>query len=229
MERLVWQRRLDTEPGPGDLLRLLQDLAGEDATRRGAGRSDLLKQGCVWVLVKNRLEIARWPRAGESVTLTTWPMQGRRGLYPRAFELRGEAGEPLVRADSLWAIIDVESRAMLSFESRGLTMEGVEEGRFSLPPRLRVPEGGESRAFTPRPEQIDENEHMNNAAYLDLAEERLPAGLRGREIASVAIDYEHELPAGQSAELRVVPEADACYFEGKIDDAVCFRLKLEFR
>ena len=229
MERLTRRFTPKTELRPGDLLRLMQDLAGEDATRRGAGRSDLLKHGCVWVLVKNRLEFARRPRAGKSFLLTTWPTEGRRGLYPRFFELRGEAGELLVRADSIWAIIDVESRAMLSFESRGLTMEGVEEGRFALPPRLRVPEGGETILFTPRPEQIDANGHMNNAAYLDLAEELLPENFNGRELKSAAIDYEHELPQGQSALLRVAPEPDACSFEGTIGERCCFRLRMEYR
>lgn len=229
MERLRKSFRPERELHPGDLLRLMQDLAGEDADRRGGGRDDLLKHNCVWVLIKNRLEIARWPKARESLTLTTWPMQGRRTFYPRGFELRGEAGELLISVSSLWAIIDVDTREMISGESRGIAMEGCEEGRVSPPPRLRVPEGGVCRSLIPRPEQIDVNEHMNNAAYLDAAEELLPACFAGRELAAIAVDYEHELRRGAEAQVRVVPESDACFFEGSADGKCCFRLKLSFR
>lgn len=229
MERLSKSFCPERELHPGDLLRLMQDLASEDADRRGGGRNDLLEHNCVWVLIKNRLEIARWPEEGERVTLSTWPMQGRRSFYPRCFELRGESGELLIAVNSLWAIIDVDSREMITGESRGISMEGCEEGRLSPPPRLRVPEGGAIYPLVPRPEQIDVNGHMNNAAYLDAAEELLPEAFAGRELSAIAVDYEHELPRGCRAQVRVVPEAEACFFEGRMEDRLCFRLKLSFR
>ena len=212
---------------PGDLLRLMQDIAAEDADRRGAGRDALLEQGCVWVLIKNRLEIKRWPKAGERVTLTTWPMQGRRLFYPRAFELCDASGALMIEVLSLWAIIDVESRAMITLESRGITMEDVEEETFSPPPRLRIPPGGDLCDLTPKPEQIDA--HMNNAAYLDAAESMLPESFAERELCAIAVDYEHELLPGWHAQVRIVPEEDSCSFEGCMEDKVCFRIKLGFR
>ena len=229
MDRLSRAVRFDGPPRPGDLLRLMQDLAGADADRRGCGRSDLLRHGCVWVLIKNRLSAARWPEAGETLTLTTWPMQGRRGFYPRYFELNDASGAVLLRAESVWAIIEVESRTMVTLEALGAEMAGVEEGEFRPPARLRLPAGGEVYDFTPRPEQIDVNRHMNNAAYLDAAEELLPASFAGREIAAVAIDYEHELPPDCRAQIRIAPEPDACSFEGTLEDKICFRLRIEYK
>ncbi len=228
MERLTCSWQLKEELHPGDLLRFLQDLAGEDADRRGGGREDLLKVDCVWVLVKNRLSISRWPQAGETVTVTTWPLSGRRGLYPRGFEVRDQQGELLITVDSLWAIIDIHSRSMLLGESRGVALEGVEEGRLSPPQKLRIPEGGERYPLSPRPEQIDVNGHMNNAAYLDAAEELLPASFAGRQLREIAVDYEHELLPGRSASVRVVPEENDCFFEGSMEDRLCFRLRLSF-
>ncbi len=229
VERLVRTIVPDRELRAGDLLRLMQDIASEDATRRGAGRPALLEHDCVWVLIKNRLTAARWPRAGETIRLTTWPSQGRRGFYPRFFELYDADGALLLRAESVWAVIDAESRAMVTLEGRGVDMLGVEEGDFRPPARLRIPEGGEVRELTPRPEQIDANGHLNNASYLDAAEELLPPGYAGRELSAVAIDYEHELLAGRSARVRVVSEPDACSFEGTLEDKVCFRLRIGYK
>ena len=211
-----------------DLLRLLQDIAGEDATRRGGGQTVLLSHGCTWVLVKNHLEISRWPAAGEELTLTTWPMQGRFTLYPRCFELRDAAGELLVKVESIWAIMDVESRTMLRGEERGIELEGVEEGRLRPQRRITLPEGGVIFSLTPTPEQIDDNGHMNNAAYLDAVEPMLPETLRDRRPCAISIDYEHEILPGCSAEVRVVAEGESCFFEGSMEGKSCFRLREDF-
>ena len=228
MDRLTKTCCSETPLKTSDLLRLMQDVAGEDAMRRGAGRQSLVERGCVWVLVKNRLDIRRFPMPGESFRITTWPMRGRFALYPRVYELYGEAGELLLRAESLWAVMDVEARAMLPCEERGITMEGVEDGRLAPARRLSVPEGGEVFAFTPLPEQIDENGHMNNAAYLDTAEALLPEAFCGKTPCAVAVDYEHELLPGRTARLRVVPGDKGCSFEGSMEEKVCFRLREDF-
>ena len=228
MERLEKALRPEGRLTCAGLLRLMQAAAAEDAERRGGGQSVLLSRGCTWVLVKNRLTIARWPAAGEELRLTTWPLRGRFGLYPRCIELRDGSGALLVRAEAVWAIMDVESRGMVPGEERGIELREVEEERFRPPRRIVMPEGGESSELTPRPEQIDENGHMNNAAYLDAADERLPAELRGRAPAAVAIDYEHEIPAGSRAQVCVRREGESCFFEGSIDGRVCFRLREDF-
>ncbi len=228
MERFCKPLRAEGELTSARLLRLMQAAAAEDAERRGGGQARMTERGCAWVLVKNRLSIARWPAPGEALTLTTWPIRGRLGLYPRCIELRDEGGALLLRADSLWAIMDLESRTMLPGEERGIVLAGAEEGRLVPPRRIRVPEGGARFPLSPKPEQIDENGHMNNAAYLEAAEALLPEALRGKHPREIAVDYEHELPAGCSAEVRVVTDGERVFFEGSMGERVCFRLREEF-
>ena len=138
------------------------------------------------------------------------------------------AGELLLSAEGLWAIMDIESRGMIRGEERGIELDGVEEGRLRPLRRLSPPEGGESFPLSPRPEQIDENGHMNNAAYFDALEPMLPADLQGRCPRVICIDYEHEIPAGCSAAVRVVREGESCWFEGSMGDKACFRLREDF-
>lgn len=228
MERIKKSLRAEGVRKSSDLLRLMQEIAAEDADRRGGGQSVLLSKGCTWVLVKNRVSICRWPEPAEELILTTWPLKGRFGLYPRCIELLDASGDELVRVESLWAIMDIHSRSMLPGEERGIEMIGVEDGRLPPQRRLTVTEGGVSFEMTPKPEQIDENGHMNNAAYLDAVEEMLPERLRGRNICAIAVDYEHEILAGHSACVRVMPEENACLFEGSMDGKVCFRLREDF-
>lgn len=228
MERLKKTFRTEGLLSCSELLRLLQEIAAQDAARRGGGQELLLSRGCTWVLVQNRLEIPRWPQPGEELTLTTWPIRGRLGLYPRCMELRDAAGELLLRAEGVWAIMDIESRGMIRGEERGIELEGAEDGRLRPLRRLTIPEGGERFPLRPAPEQIDENGHMNNAAYFDAVEPMLPEALRGRRPRFIRIDYEHEIPAGSCAELRVVREGESCFFEGSMEGKVCFRLREDF-
>lgn len=228
MERMKKALRPEGSLKASELLLLLQKAAAEDADRRGGGQELLLSRDCTWVLVKNRVEIARWPQPGEALELTTWPVRGRFGLYPRIIELYDAAGERIVRTENLWAIMDVHSRSMLPGEERGIEMLGVEEGRLRPQRRIALPEGGLFHDLMPEASQIDENGHMNNAAYLDAVEPMLPETLRGRVLRAIAVDYEHEILAGHSARVRVVPAENACFFEGSAEGKVCFRLREDF-
>jgi acyl-ACP thioesterase len=72
------------------------DYLGETADSHirelGVSIQDLLAKGLLWVLVGYRLNIARYPRAGEKVTVNTW-YPGRHGrFYLRDFEVYGNYG-----------------------------------------------------------------------------------------------------------------------------------------
>ena len=228
MERLVHKLRTERALTPSALFLLLQNIAGDDALRRGCGQELLVSRGCTWVLVKMRVEITRWPGAGEELSLSTWPLKGRFGLYPRLYELYDAQGLCLVHAESVWAIMDVESRTMLPGESRGIEILGAEEGRMAPQRRLQIPEGGVFFDLTPAPGQIDGNGHMNNAAYLDAVAAMLPESLHGRSIRAISVDYEHEILPGRHAQVRVVRQDDCCFFEGSMEGKVCFRLSERF-
>ena len=210
------------------LLRVMQDIAGDDADRRGGGMDALAEKNCAWVLVKLRIDIARMPRPGEEIEISTWPGKSRLAIYPRGYEIKDAAGEVIVSGLSTWVIMDMDSRSLISGESRGIAIAGEEEGRLHPQRKLSVPEGGREYELTPSAEQIDRNGHMNNAAYLDAVEPMLPEEYRGRELRAIAVDYEHEILPGGHALVRAVAREESCFFEGSMDGRVCFRISETF-
>ena len=210
------------------LLRVMQDIAGDDADRRGGGMDALAEKNCAWVLVKLRIDIARMPRPGEEIEISTWPGKSRLAIYPRSYEIKDAAGEVIVSGLSTWVIMDMDSRSLISGESRGIAIAGEEEGRLHPQRKLSVPEGGREYELTPSAEQIDRNGHMNNAAYLDAVEPMLPEEYRGRELRAIAVDYEHEILPGGHALGRAVARGESCFFEGSMDGRVCFRISETF-
>lgn len=229
MERL---KRKYVYPAGGhvsQLLRLLQDIATDDAERRGGGMDVLAAKNCAWVIVKVRADIARMPRAGEEIELCTWPQKSRLAIYPRAYEVRGEDGELILSGLGTWVIMDIDSRSLVSGQSRGVSIAGEEESaKFHPQARIIVPDGGREYELVPTESQIDRNGHMNNAAYLDAVEPMLPEAYRGRELRALAVDYEHEILPERRATVRAVAEGDSCFFEGRMDDKSCFRIRETF-
>ena len=228
MERL--RRKLVFAEGghASQLLRIMQDIAGDDADRRGSGMDTLLEKNCTWVLVKLRIDIKRMPQPGEELEISTWPGKSRLAIYPRCYEIRDAAGEVIVSGLSTWVIMDMDSRSLISGESRGITLAGEEEGRLHPQRKVSVPEGGSEFALTPSADQIDRNGHMNNAAYLDAVEPMLPEEYRGRELRAIAVDYEHEILPGRYAAVRTLAQGDSCFFEGSMEGRVCFRISETF-
>lgn len=228
MERL--RRKLVFAEGghASQLLRIMQDIAGDDADRRGSGMDTLLEKNCTWVLVKLRIDIKRMPQPGEEIEISTWPGKSRLAIYPRCYEIRDAAGEVIVSGLSTWVIMDMDSRSLISGESRGITVAGEEEGRLHPQRKVSVPEGGSEFALTPSADQIDRNGHMNNAAYLDAVEPMLPEEVRGRELRAIAVDYEHEILPGRHAVVRALAQGDSCFFEGSMEGRVCFRISETF-
>ena len=229
MERL--KRKLIYEQGghASQLLRIMQDIAGDDADRRGGGMDALAEKNCAWVLVKLRIDIVRMPQPGEEIQITTWPRKSRLGIYPRAYEICDGQGERLASGLSTWVIMDMDTRSLINGESRGVGMAGEEDGEKLRPQRkVCIPEGGTVYELTPAESQIDRNGHMNNAAYLDAVEPMLPEEYRGRELRGIAVDYEHEILPGGHALVRAVAEGESCFCEGSMDGRVCFRISERF-
>ena len=142
MERL--KRKLVYEQGghASQLLRIMQDIAGDDADRRGGGMDVLTEKNCTWVLVKLRIDIRRMPQPGEEIQISTWPGKSRLAIYPRSYEIKDAAGEVIVSGLSTWVIMDMDSRSLISGESRGIAVAGEEEGRVQPQRKVSVPEGG---------------------------------------------------------------------------------------
>src|SRR5512140_2494985 len=84
------------------LLNFLQDAAGLHATQLGVSVLDLRRQGLTWVLSRLHLCVDQYPRAGQVLTVRTWPST-RQGLFScREFQLCDDQGGCSARATTSW-------------------------------------------------------------------------------------------------------------------------------
>jgi len=187
------------------LLNYLQDTAGMHATQLGVAMANLRKLGLTWVLSRIHLTIERYPRAGETVTVRTWPATRREIFTCREFELSDNHGVCVARATTSWAVVNVATR-------RPVRLEG------SLPPYPLLPQRAVDDDFAPLPpfpktattevgfrvlrSDLDMNHHVNNTIYAGWALEAVPDAVASDSLQELEIAFRAEVRYGDSVMSR---------------------------
>lgn len=188
---------------PASLLRFAQDAAGQHCDQLGTDWDSMAKKNFFWAVIRQKMEITRLPKTGETVTVKTWPMPTTRVAYPRATEGYDAEGNLLFKVISIWVIMDMTTRAMVLPGKSGVNVEGMTTGT-----ELKAPGGlpavqcscntRRTVAFT----DLDVNGHMNNTRYLDWLCDLLPSEFhRDHPMKSVTICYMSEALEGQQLHL----------------------------
>ncbi|MCQ2438930.1 MAG: thioesterase [Oscillospiraceae bacterium] len=203
---------------PSIMLRLMQGAGWAHADALGLGNDAVWSRGLLWVIGRTVAEIDRLPRADEQITLCTWPGQQRKVFLPRSFEIADAEGRSLIRAKSIYLMMDRESRHTVTPQSVGLDVPGACE-RAELPdPASRVPfpgslDGSESRRATYS--ELDINGHLNNTHYLSWGEDLLSVDYhRAHALRSLWVEYRREVRPENEVGMSWTLQDDTLYVKG---------------
>lgn len=188
---------------PSSILRFAQDAAGEHCVQLGTDWDSMAKHNYFWAVIRQRLEITRLPKTGETVTVKTWPMPTTRVAYPRATEGFDAEGNSLFKVISLWVIMDITSRAMILPGKSGIDVSGTVFGtELKAPAGLPAGDYCENCLRTVSFSDLDVNQHMNNARYLDwLCDLKSARFHESHPLKAVTICYMSEAFEGQNIRL----------------------------
>ena len=189
---------------PSFLLRFAQDAATSHCFELGTDWDSMAAKGFFWAVIRQRMEISRQPRSGETITVKTWPMPTSRVAYPRATAAFDAEGKELFKVISLWVIMDRESRAMIRPDKSGVDVLGTTFGtELPAPGGLNFKDLAEESLRTVGFTELDLNGHMNNTRYLDWLCDLLPSEFhRDHPMKAVTICYTNEALEGQQVALR---------------------------
>ena len=127
------------------LFELMQEASIRHTEELGMGREMTLDRGLLWMVTLQRAEISRMPAYDETITLESWPGETMHLLFPRYYRVLDGAGNTLVSASALWALVDQETRRMVFPDRYGVHVEGCVTGNeIELPSPPRQAAGGES-------------------------------------------------------------------------------------
>lgn len=154
---------------PVCLTGVLQETAAAHCGEFKLSGIDLKPLNLFWVLTRMHVQIKRFPHWHEKIRIQTWEKSHSYISQPRDFLIIDEQGDTIVRASSIWAIINGQSKPQ--------KLEDFDwEGRFPLEENAVTTKAFPRMAAAPKPDlpvvhqvlhsDIDLNEHVNNTKYL---------------------------------------------------------------
>jgi len=210
-------------------LHILQEVASDHCEMIGYGGDVVGPMGLMWVIVRQKLEVYRYPKAGEEILVRTWPNPDRHGFFPRQYIVESLDGEKLAAACAIWSLVDVNSKKLVRPESYGINFGGLITGEEQPKPRGTVKiEQTEERKFIVPEEYLDVNKHMNNTRYYDLAEDSIGAWTEEAELAELTTEYVSEALLGDSLTVRYGTDGESWYVTGDTDKTI-FRMNLKYK
>ena len=188
---------------PSMVLLYAQEVAGHHCDLISLNYDDLEAKGLFWAIIRNRVQITRLPRVGETITLETWPMPTTRTAYPRSTVAYDEQGNEVFRCVSLWILMSRSDRTMVLPDKSGIVVEGALTGTELASPRSLAPKSlADRRSRTVAFTDLDRNGHMNNTRYLDWVADLLPSDFhRDHPMKDFTLCYMNEALEGQELDV----------------------------
>ncbi len=148
---------------------LLQETAGKHADRLGFGMEDLGNAGTTWALTKLHIKMHRKLMGGRDYTVLTWPSGVHRLWAIRRYLVLDADGSEVGQAMSHWMILDRRTHRPQRLPDT-ITQRIWPEPPNPEPHWTTFDEIGDlsrhSAEFDVRINEIDINNHVNNAHYL---------------------------------------------------------------
>jgi len=159
------------------IMNFLQDTASEHAHHLGVSSFDLARQNVAWVIYRYHIEIHSYPRWLETVNVST-----HRRAWKNLYEVREihmeKKGEksPFITARTAWVMVNKKNQRPVRLD-RYLPREMLANSLTldPFPPPLKPWERMDFELFFKvRMHDLDLNDHVNNAIYVEWAVETLP-------------------------------------------------------
>ena len=172
------------------LLRYAQEAASGHCELLGFDWDTMAGKGLFWAVLRHRAVICRMPHEGECITVQTWSMPATRTAYPRMVRGLDENGQELFSVISLWALMNMETRAMVLPFKSGIDVPGILRGCEIDPPGSLPPVSHENKVMWQVTQaDLDVNGHVNNARYLDHGEDLAGAFRKNHTPKELAVSY----------------------------------------
>lgn len=162
-----------------------QDTSTMQSEELGAGMDYLQSLGQVWVMSYWQIAVDRYPELNERISVGTFPYDFKSFMGLRNFFLEDASGEMVIKANSIWTLMDLNAGRPVKPSADMLS-------KYQLEPKLDMeyaarkifPEGDAERMpeFLVTRQHLDSNHHVNNGQYIHMAMEYLPEGFEVRQM-----------------------------------------------
>ena len=149
------------------LMNLLQDAATESANILGFGFEKCAELCLTWFGSVYFIQIDRLPKMGESFVIETWPAETKLWGAIRDFLIYDDNGKVIIKVSSQWVLIDIARKRPVMLSKYFPDYTPLNERALPIDfMKIKEPDNFEREdEFNARFDDIDINNHVNNAIY----------------------------------------------------------------
>lgn len=172
-----------------------QDCSTFQSEDLGVGILPLKERKLVWVLSYWQIVIDEFPLMGDYIKICTHPHEFRGFMGLRNFYLKNDHEETIIRANSLWTLLNRETmrpcRVPEEIQCHYLLEEKIP---MNYAPRKVAITGEETplEPLTVQRHHLDCNGHVNNGQYIRIAAGNLPQNMRIHQLRAEYKAQAHE-------------------------------------
>ncbi len=179
------------------IIDMLQNIATWHSKTVGYGTKEMMQLKLAWLALAWKIKILKYPEADELIEIRTWS-KSPKGLHAyRDFEILNEDGETLVLATSSWVLYSLENKRPIRLLPEIMNGYGTID-RNALNEEISKMKdekiNGDSFEIKIEKRDIDTNNHVNNAKYVEFLGEVLPDDLK---IKDIEIQYKKQTMLGE--------------------------------
>lgn len=168
-----------------------------------------------FLLSKIRMKIYKPLYAFENIEVQTWTCKGHGFAISRFYRIVRN-GEVIADADTVWALLDLESRRLVKEDVLDgiYSFENEETVQLDVPLRFKLPADAALESIGERKivySDLDYNMHMNNTKYTDMLCDFIPIEDVNR-VGGVFLSYLNEAAFGDTLDVRHVFADGTHYF-----------------
>lgn len=179
-----------------EILNYMQDCTSFQSESLGVGLDYMESIKKAWLLLSYHIEKKKPIGMGQKITVGTTPVNFGKVFGERQFYIKDEDGNYLIKANSIWILMDMNTRTPIRIKEEDVKMFSIASAFDDVPVSRRMnlsekKERGQNLKVLKT--YIDNNGHVNNADYLRAAAELLPDGFDWNDIKII---YQKEARQG---------------------------------
>lgn len=213
---------------PSAILEVMQESAGAHSALLGLDRSKMNSLNLAWVLSRLKVAMLRMPCAGEKITVETYPTPQKHMFFPRTHIFRDETGDTIGSANSLWVLLDINTRRVTMNGDVSAQMPDNRDLQLplGLPATVRaLPGAPKTGDITPQFTDYDTNCHVNNTKYLDWCLNALGTDvLKDCYVKEFDVNYVNEILPGSHVRAELVQSDGRFTFLGFENEKALFSI-----
>jgi medium-chain acyl-[acyl-carrier-protein] hydrolase len=190
------------------LLGYMQEVAEQHSADQHVAWEDLQKKNAFWTLYRMGLQFEQFPHWHDTIDITTWANTPDNLIQPRCFEIQNQRQQVIVKAYSLWTILDtINFKPQIVSDIVGDIIPCSDKGKDLFEKNLKIPKVSISDASPICTREvlysdIDTNNHVNNTRYVGwLLDSYALDFLETHHLKTIIINYTSQAHLGDHYEI----------------------------